>query len=416
VDPWDYLVIVAVLCSGGASYFFALAESALFALGKLQSQQLAEQRPEGGGRVWRLLEQPAELLATIVLGNTLANAMIVAFLVLEMGRHRWPDLLTGLLLYGVILLGCEALPKTLAVRNPTRWAVWVAPLILHLEGLTRPLQRLGEWVNTLLLQKLSARPLRTLPGQAEEEYRELLELACQQGTLAAGEKETILDIIALDKKTAQQVMTPRSRVLCLSDEAGLEQMLALARQYRHRRLPMYDDTPDTIVGVLDTKLLLLDPQIDLADAIEFPAFVPGTMNLLVLLQALQRQKRGMAVVVDEYGTFAGVVTMENILEEILGEIRSEGEDEGFVMEKLAEGRWRISGTMRVSDFQREYPALGLVPAVDTMGGLLTAQLEVVPAPGESAVFRGLRLTAQNADERRVRQLLVEVLKKPGEPG
>ena len=411
----DYLVIVAVVFSGGASYFFALAESALFALGKLQSQQLAAQRSEGGKFVSRLLEQPAELLTTIVLGNTLANAMIVAFVLLEMEVHEWHQALTWPLLYLVILLGCEALPKTLAVRNPTRWAVWVAPPILHLEKLTRPLQKLGEWVNTMLLQKISSRPIRTPPGQAEEEYRELLELACQQGTLATGEKEIILDIIALDKKTAQQVMTPRSRVQCLSDEAGIEEMLALARQYRHRRLPLYDDTPDTIVGVLDTKLLLLDPQIDLAEAIEFPAFVPGTMNLLVLLQALQRQKRGMAVVVDEYGTFAGVVTMENILEEILGEIRGEGEDEVFVMEKLAEGRWRVSGTMRVSDFQREYPVLGVVPGVDTMGGLLTAQLEVVPAPGESAVFRGLRLTAQNADERRVRQLLVEVVKKPGEP-
>jgi CBS domain containing-hemolysin-like protein len=135
------------------------------------------------------------------------------------------------------------------------------------------------------------------------------------------------------------------------------------------------------------------------------------MNLLQLLKSLQRQQRGLAVVLDEYGGTAGIVTMEDILEEMVGEIRGEMEAEGFVMEKLGDGRWRVNGTMRLEDFRREYPALGEVPEVDTMGGLLVAQQETVPLPGESARFRGLRLTALVADERRVRELLVEALKK-----
>jgi putative hemolysin len=131
------------------------------------------------------------------------------------------------------------------------------------------------------------------------------------------------------------------------------------------------------------------------------------MNLLQLLKSLQRQQRGLAIVLDEFGGTAGVVTMEDILEKLIGEIRSESGAEGFVMEKLGVGRWRVNGTMRLDDFRREYPELGEVPGVDTMGGLLTAQLEVVPVPGQSVVFRGLRLTARVADERRVRELLVE---------
>lgn len=404
---------VALLVFAGASFFFALAESALFALGKWQAQHLAERFAERGGLVVRLLQQPAELLATVVLGNTLANAMIVALVLIEMMQRNWWHSITGFGLFLLILLGCEALPKTLAVRSPARWALVVARPLLRIQRLARPLQQFGQWLNTLLLRSVSLRPLRTPPGQAEEEYRELLEMAYQQGALAQGEKEIILEIITLDKKTVQHAMTPRSRTRCISDELTVPEMLEAARQYRHRRLPMYDETPDTIVGVLDTKLLLLDPQVDLADAIEFPSFVPETMNLLVLLEALQRQKRGMAVVLDEYGAFAGVITMEDILEEIVGEIRGESEPAGFVMEKLGEGRWRVAGTMPISDFRREYPALGTVPGVDTMGGLLTAQLEVVPTAGESALFRGLKLTAQAADERRVREVLVEVAKKSG---
>jgi putative hemolysin len=162
--------------------------------------------------------------------------------------------------------------------------------------------------------------------------------------------------------------------------------------------------------VLNTRALLLDPQIDLAGAIEFPSFVPEAMNLLQLLKSLQRQQRGLAIVLDEFGGTAGIVTMEDILSELIGHIRSEVVPEGFVMEKLGPSRWRVAGTLRLDDFRREYPALGHVPEVETMGGLLTSLLDVVPGPGESATFRGLKLTAQVTDERRVREVLVEATK------
>src|SRR6185503_2208363 len=119
---------------------------------------------------------------------------------------------------------------------------------------------------------------------------------------------------------------------------------------------------------------------DIADAIELPSFVPETMNLLQLLKSLQRQQRGLAIVLDEYGSAAGLVTVSDILEEVIGVIPHERPAERMVLEKLGQGRWRVSGGLRIDDFRREYPGLGEVPGVDTLGGLLTAQLEIVPAP------------------------------------
>jgi CBS domain containing-hemolysin-like protein len=196
----------------------------------------------------------------------------------------------------------------------------------------------------------------------------------------------------------------------ISDDLSIEDMLDAARKSKHRRLPIYDESPDTIVGILNTRILLLDPQVDLADAIEFPSFVPATMNLLQLLKSLQRQQRGLAIVLDEYGGTAGIVTLEDILSEVIGRIRDEVESEGFVMEKLGPGRWRVAGTLRLDDFRREYPPLPDVPEVETMGGLVMSLLDVVPNTGDTVVFRGLKLTAQAADERRVRELMVEVVK------
>ena len=403
--------VAGVLVFAGASFFFAVAESALFSLGQWQTRQLTERSPQAGGVVARLLAEPQDLLATIVLGNTFANAVIVAIPLWLALSGGWslgvtlPMLASALVL---ILVGCEVIPKTLAVRAPDRWALMVARPMALLQTVTRPVQQVAQWLNRWILRATVPRSAKPQPGLSDEDYQELLELAYQQGTLAQSEKEIILQIISLDRRTARDVMKPRAQMACIPDNLSVEEMIAAARKYKHRRLPMYDETPDTIVGVLNTRALLLDPRIDLADAIEFPSFVPVSMNLLQLLKSLQRQQRGLAIVLDEFGGTAGLVTMEDILEEIVGEIRGEGEAQGFVMEKLGEGRWRVNATMRLGDFCREYAELGDVPGVDTMGGLLLSQLEVVPAVGQSVVFRGLKLTATAADERRVREVLVEI--------
>jgi CBS domain containing-hemolysin-like protein len=316
----------------------------------------------------------------------------------------WPTVGWLLLL---ILFGCEVLPKTLAVRRPDAWALRVARPLLLFQKLTLPLRWLAQKLNETVLAVVVPQSVKPQTALTDADYHELLELATQQGALAEAEKETILQIISLDRRMAKDVMRPRSRMACIPDDLSVEEMIAAARKHKHRRLPIYDGTPDTIVGILNTRALLLDPTIDLADAIEFPSFVPETMNLLQLLKSLQQQHRGMAIVLDEFGGTAGLVTMEDILGELVGKIHAEVESQRFVIEKLAPGKWRVNGTMRLDDFQREYPSLGEVPEVETMGGLLAHLIGVVPGPGESVAFRGLKLTAQVTDERRVRELAVE---------
>ena len=404
------VALVVVLVFAGASFFFALAETALFSLSKWQAKQLIEREPRAGSIVMRLLSEAQDLLATMVLGNTFASAAMLTTGLWMALNGRWPLAMTVAALLALILIGCEVLPKTLAVRRPEYWALRVARPLLFLQTTAMPLRRIAQKINTAILKAVIPRNIQPHTTMTDADYQELLELAYQQGTLAQTEKEIILQIIQLDRRTAKEVMKPRSQMAAIPDDLSVEEMIEVARKHRHRRLPIYDETPDTIVGILNTRALLLDPQIDLADAIEFPSFVPETMNLLQLLKSLQRQQRGLAIVLDEFGGTAGIVTMEDILEEMIGNIRSETEPEGFVMEKLGPGRWRVSGALGLDDFRREYPALGEVPEVETMGGLLVNLAEVVPNPGEAMTFRGLRLTAKTADERRVKELLVEVLK------
>jgi magnesium and cobalt exporter, CNNM family len=402
--------MAAILIFAGASFFFALAETALFSLSKWQVRQLTERHPRAGKTVAQLLERPQDLLATLALGNTFANAAMLAVALRMVFNSHWTLALTMIALAAFVLIGCEVLPKTLAVRQPEHWALRVGWLLLIFQKITKPLHRAAQRLDAAILKKIAPQTTATASILTDAEYHELLEMAFRQGTLAESEKEIILQIIGLDRRMARDVMRPRAGMACISDDESVEEMITAAKKFKHRRLPIYDETPDTIVGILNTRALLLDPKIDLSEVIEFPSFVPETMNLLQLFQSLQKQHRGLAVVLDEFGGVAGLVTMEDILGELIGKIRVETQPEGFVMEKISPGRWRVNGVMRLEDFRREYPALGGVADVETMGGLLTHLLGVIPNVGDSATFYGLKFTAQIVDERRVRELLVQRMK------
>jgi CBS domain containing-hemolysin-like protein len=409
VDSAQIIAVVAMAFGAAASFLFSLAETALFSLGKLQLRQLVQTHQRRAAVVERLLAEPQDLLGTMAFGNTFALGGLLAF-GLWMGlTGRWPLAWTVLILFLLLVFLCEVLPKTLAVRQPEVWAVRVAPWVVLMHTAINPLRRSAQFLNRAILRAVIPASVKPLPAVSDVEYQELVEMAFQQGALEAAEKEIILQIVQLDHRTARDVMKARSTVTCIPDDLSVEEMIAVARKSGHRRLPMYDQTPDTIVGVLNTRTLLLDPNADLSEVIEFPSFVPQSMNLLQLLKSLQRQQRDMAIVLDEFGGMAGIVTMEDILEEVVGRMRA-SRATGVRVEKLAVNLWRVSGATRLDDFRREYPALGEVSGVETMGGLLVRLLELVPAPGESATFRGLKLTAEATDERRVRELLVEKLK------
>jgi putative hemolysin len=408
MGPTSYLVLTGIVVFAAASFFFAVSETALFALGKWRARQLAD--GGNGPLVAKLLAQPSELLATIVLGNTVANAAIVALGLWSAMAGYWPLKPTLVALAVLVLVGCEIFPKTLAVRSPERWALRVARPMVLIQEMTGWFQRLVQRFNVWLLNVVIPKSMKPQTGVTDAEYQELLELAYQQGTLAKSEKEIILQIISLDRKTARDVMRPRSQMAAIPDDLSVEEMIAQARKFKHHRLPLYDETPDTIVGILNARALLLDPQIDLAEAIEFPSFVPESMNLLTLLRSLERQQRGLAIVMNEFGATAGLVTIEDILEEVVGDVRADARSSGLIFEKLGGGRWRMSGSISVDDFRREYPQMPEVPGVVTMGGVMLNLLEVVPNAGQSTVIGNVRLTAQSVDERSVRELMVEVTK------
>lgn len=397
---------VVMLLAAAGSFFFALAESALFALGKWRARQLAETASERAGHLLPLFEAPQDLLAAIVLGNTVANGALIGIAVWAAAGSSLQQAIFMPALFLLVLIGCEAIPKTLGVRAPEFWSLRVAgPMRLAVRA-TRPLLHIAQRLNTALLGRLVPKTIERHPEISEEEYPDLLEIARQQGALTAGEKEMILQVLSLDRKTARDIMKPRSTLACIPGDLPRDEMIAAARKFRQTRLPVYDETPDTIVGILDVRAFLLQPEAELDEVLEFPSFVPESMNLVDLLRSLRRQRRELAIVLDEFGGVAGLVTRDDILEEMLGKFRRRDARE-FSFERKGADQWRVSGACLIEEFRREFPALNEVQEVDTMGGLLVRHLEYVPAAGESITLDGLKLTARRVEERRVRELWVE---------
>lgn len=402
------VALLGMIGFSAASFVFALAESALFSLGKWRARHLAEEHPRAGGQILKLLEHPRDLLAAIVLGNTCANTAVVAIaLWMAYGAGETDPTWTILGTATLILFGCEVVPKTLAVRMPERWALQLAAPMTWFVGLIAPSLRFVQRFTDAVVNRMVPKNVQPMTVVTDEDYQELLDVAYQQGALAQSEKEIILEIISLDQQTVGDVMSGRSQMASIPFDLPVPEMIQAAREHKHTRLPMYKDTPEMIVGVLNTRNLLLDPDGDLEDAIEFPSFVPESMNLLTLFQSLQRQHRGMAIVVDEYGGMAGVVTVQDILEEMIGKIRAEGEAHAFMIERTGRGQWRVNGEMLLEEFRAEYPALPENEDVDTLGGLLISLFEVVPGEGQSATYEGLKLTATDVTERRVLELEIE---------
>jgi CBS domain containing-hemolysin-like protein len=232
--------IVAILVFAGASFFFALAETALFSMSKWQVRQLSEGHPRTGKIVSELLEHPQDLLATLALGTTFANAAMLAVALLMAFDAHWALALTMVALLALVFIGCEVFPKTMAVRQPERWALRVAGALLIFEKLTTPLRRVAQWLDTAILRMAS---LRTVSAQSagaltDAEYHELLEMAYQQGTLAGSEKEIILQIISLDRRTVRDVMRPRAGMACISDDATRKNSgIAVCQFMTERRTP-----------------------------------------------------------------------------------------------------------------------------------------------------------------------------------
>jgi len=420
------LIVVLVLLNG----IFASTEIALVTLRRSRIQQLIDEGNRAAVRVQRLKSDPGRFLAVIQVGinflGFLASAFAAVSLVDDAAgffRQFGPlansasgialVVVTMLLTLFTIVFG-ELVPKQIGLAHAERVALATSRLIEYLGTLFGPLVAALTYV-TRQVSRLFRADVTADERISSEELRLIIEQGGEQGILEAEEEQMINAVIELGTRRVHEVMVPRIAMVTLSAEATIGQAIDSIVEEGHSRIPVYEDTVDEIVGIVYAKDLLpflkagAPETPDLRALLRTPVFVPESMTVDDLLHELQRRKVHLAIVLDEYGGTAGLVTIEDLLEEIVGEIQDEYDEEEPMIVKLSEDEARVDGRASVDDlaeiFETHVP-LEDEDEYDTVGGLIYHRSGGVPKPGDQVAVDGLTLTVETTDGRRVSKVLV----------
>jgi CBS domain containing-hemolysin-like protein len=408
------LLFISAMLSG--------AEAAYFSLGRTRLKELAEQQGEAPGPLAPLLAQPHELLVTLLVGITVVNigasALAAAIAEQVFGSKGLAIAIAGMVF--LLTVFGEVLPMTLAVEHPLRFSAWVNRPVAWLSIVLKPIRAgLGAFT-ALTLRVVGPERQAGQPEISEEELRTLVDVGAREGVVERGEREMIHKVFELEETLVREVMVPRPDMFCLEVTTEAAHLLPRLREQLHSRVPVYEETVDQIVGVLYTKDLLpylagLPPAFDLRQHLHPPYFVPESKRADALLREFQAKKLHLAIVVDEYGGTAGLVTLEDLLEELVGEIRDEYDEDERLIQRVTPRSFRVSGRLPIDELNA---ATGLqIPneSFDTVGGWVLDLFGRVPHKGEKQEADGVRVAVEKVERTRVLEVLV-TLPEAAEPG
>jgi gliding motility-associated protein GldE len=403
------LLALLILLSG----FFSGSEIALFSTNRVKIRKLAEEGDRNARVLEELLSRPNRLLTAILVGNNLVNigaAAIATSLAIQFFGSKGVGLATGVMTLLVLIFG-EITPKGVATRNSERISLLVARPIATLVKLLYPIVKVLVFITKPIVTAFGGKS--NIPFVTEEEIKMLVEVGEKEGVIEKEEKEMIKGIFEFGETTAKEVMVPRIDMKCISADATIEDGIKLALETGHSRFPVFEESVDNIIGILYTKDILryLDKRkLKLRQIIRPAYYVPETKKLDELLEEMQEKKTQIAIVVDEYGGTAGLVTLEDIIEEIVGEIWEEHEVIERPIQKIDDTSAIVLAKASIEDVNEELGINLPEEEFETIGGLIFNALGKIPTIGEAVEINGVSLIVEKMRGRRIS--LVKVVKEP----
>lgn len=406
------LIWLLLLLVGSA--FFSGSETALFCLSRHQLESFRQGRNVFGRLVARLMDRPEQTIVTVILGNMTINVLffaIASVLALSMTRTapRWESTVVALLpLLAIIFFG-EVLPKTVAVAYPVGYATVVAVPLYAFDRVIWPIR--------VLLQRLLVQPsirLLTKPSDVVEpvgadELAELLQRSAAQGLLQANENLLLQEVIELGSIRVGEVATPWLDVIRADIAADPKDVLDLAGKAKVKRIPLYQDEPDNVVGLLHVRDLLLHLDRSLADLARPVWYVPEIKRIDGLLEDFRNIGRQTALLVDEYGSVTGLVTLEDVVEELVGNVFEEGEAPEELVREQADGCYLVSGQLSIREWSQAFGLAMTERRINTIAGLINAKLGRIASVGDGVTLRNLRLEVTKVHRHRIVEVRIHRL-------
>ncbi len=402
------ILILLILLSA----YFSSAETSLMSTNEVRMKAMAEEGDRRAGVVLRVLGQPSKMLSAILIGNNIVNltaSALTTVLVTNLFGSMAVGIATGVLTI-IILIAGEILPKTVASIRPEQVARAYGPSILFLMRVLTPVIFLVNVMANGLM-----RLFRIDPNQkslmTENELKTYVDVSTEDGVIEDGEKEMILNVFDFGDAVTKDVMIPRIDMCCVDAEATFAEIESIFRKTMYTRIPVYEDNPDNIIGLVNIKdLFLVGDRVHfrLKDHLREAYYTYEYKKTSDLLEEMRRDKKSIAFVLSEYGATVGMITLEDLLEEIVGEIRDEYDsDEEELIRDLGDGRFLLDGSLKLSDVNDALHTDFESEDYDSIGGLMIEHLDRLPHNRETVTLpHGEILSARAVSQHRVKRVLL----------
>ena len=428
------LQFIVIIVLTGINAFFSGAEMSIVSVNKNKIKVMVEEGDKKAILLDNLLKEPSKFLSTIQVGITLASFFASAsaatglsqFLSVFLNKMKVPYsaqlsmiIVTFLLSYVTLVFG-ELIPKRVALRSSEKMALSSIAVIVFISKIFSPFVKFLTFSTNVVLTLLKLKEDNIEEKVSKEELRSLVEVGREHGIINEVEKEMIENIIVFDEKIAREIMIPRTKVFLIDRNTTIEELFETKEVGKYSRIPVYEEEADNIVGILLTKDLMMEAykkgfeNINISEMVQEAYFVPETKNVNELFNEMQLEKKHIAILIDEYGGFSGIVTLEDLIEEVMGNIADEYDDEDLSIRQLSPNKYLISGDVSLNDLNDAFHIELESKYYDTLSGLLIEKLGYIPEDDEKIspiTIDGIEFKPQRVRDKKIEKIIVIFLKK-----
>ena len=421
VDPSDTYQIIILLILLALSAFFSSNETALMSVNRIRLRSLADEGNKRASMALDILEdQMPKLLSAILIGNNIVNisaSSLATTLAYSFGGYMVS--IVTLILTVLILIFGEITPKNYATINAEKITLRYIPIFKFLMTIMTPVIFIINLFSRGVMRLMRVDPDAASKAMTEEELRTIVDVSHEDGVIESDEKEMIYNVFDLGDATAKDIMVPRVHVTFADVESTYDELIEIFREDKFTRLPVYKDSQNNIVGIINMKDLLLynkDTEFVIDNFLRKPHFTYERKSISDLLVEMKDSTFNIAIVLDEYGDMAGLITLEDILEEIVGEIHDEyDEKEDELVQKISDREYIIEGSMHLDDVNDHLHTELDSEDYDSLGGFIIEHLDRLPVAGDEVITEeGIRLIVEKLDKNRIEQVHVYLPEKAPE--
>ncbi|MCR5082060.1 MAG: hemolysin family protein [Parasporobacterium sp.] len=415
MDTVSIVILLIIIALIAFSAFFSSAETAMMSASKIKIRNLADEGNEKAKLLLKLLENQSKMLSTILIGNNIVN-IIVSSLTTILAQKLFGNIgitIGTAIITVVVLIFGEITPKTAASINAEKMAMRYARIIYVTTIIFTPI----IWIiNSLAFFVMKLFKINTKAREqaiTESELRSIVDVSHEEGVLEEQEKKIINNLIDFGDDKAEDIMVPKIDVTCVDINASYEELMAIFKEEMYTRMPVYEDSTENIVGIINMKDLVLykqDEPFNVRDFLREAHFTFEGKPLSELMLEMKKDAVSMMIVIDEYGAAVGIITLEDLLEEIVGEIRDEYDaDEFDELQQAGDNEYVVEGQMRLDDFNDNLGTSLESDDYETIGGYIMGKIDRIPKVGDVVFTGNVKLSVESVDNKRIDKVRVDIM-------